>query len=120
MTYKILKGDSIDELEMEVVEYMAKGWQPCGGIHERDAYDIVMQPMVLRENSTPTEAAKLQALEIAHRYGGIDGDHHKTWVIDQMVRALCGSQEKYEAWVIVQKDGEDGPNSYDWDEGIAP
>ena len=40
------------------------------------------------------------------------------WVIDQMVRALTG--DGYEAWVKLQKDGEDGPNTYDWDEGIAP
>jgi hypothetical protein len=58
------------------------------------------------------------ALEIAERYGQIDGAHHKAWVIDQMVRALTGSD--YEAWVAHSKDGEDGPDTYDWDEGIAP
>lgn len=29
-----------------------------------------------------------KAIEIAVKYGGIDGAHHKTWVIDQMVRAV--------------------------------
>ena len=58
------------------------------------------------------------ALEVAERFGGIDGDHHKTWVIDQMVRALTG--KGYAAWVADMKDGADGPNTYDWDEGIAP
>lgn len=58
------------------------------------------------------------ALEFAHLYGGIDGGHHKMWVIDQMVRALTGVL--YEQWVIEQCSGEDGPNTYDWDEGIAP
>ena len=32
-----------------------------------------------------------QAIEIAVKYGGIAGDHHKAWVIDQMVRILAGS-----------------------------
>jgi hypothetical protein len=58
------------------------------------------------------------ALDFALRYGQIGGDHHKAWVIDQMVRALTGDQ--YEQWVREAKDGEDGPNTYDWDEGIAP
>lgn len=58
------------------------------------------------------------ALDLAERYGGIDGDHHKMWVIDQMVRALTG--ENYDAWVERYRDGEDGPDTYDWDTGIAP
>ena len=31
-----------------------------------------------------------KALSIAVAYGGVDGAHHKDWVIDQMVRALTG------------------------------
>ncbi len=31
-----------------------------------------------------------QAIDLAIRYGQIDGDHHKMWVIDQMVRILTG------------------------------
>lgn len=58
------------------------------------------------------------ALDIAVQYGGIDGAHHKTWVIDQMVRALTG--DTYECFVANAKHGEDGPDTYDWDEGIAP
>ena len=58
------------------------------------------------------------ALEIAFRFGQIDGEHHKTWVIDQMVRALLGAE--YEAWVAEHNAGEDGPKTYSWDIGIAP
>lgn len=37
------------------------------------------------------QADRIQkALDIAVRYGGNDGAHHKDWVIDQMVRALTG------------------------------
>lgn len=59
-----------------------------------------------------------KALDVIHRYGGIDGDHHKTWVIDQVVRALTG--DGYEQWVIEQRGGEDGPETYSWDVGIPP
>lgn len=58
------------------------------------------------------------AADIARRYGGIDGDHHKAWIIDQMVRALLGHD--YEEFVTDAKAGEDGPDTYEWDEGIAP
>ena len=85
-----------------------------------------------------------KALELAVRYGGIDGDHHKAWVIDQMVRELTGcptvqrespfpwadgkkhivdtlgESEEYLELVRKAREGEDGPESYDWDTGIAP
>ncbi len=58
------------------------------------------------------------ALTVVERFGGIDGEHHKTWVIGQVARALTG--EGYQNWVIEMKDGEDGPETYSWDEGIPP
>ena len=59
-----------------------------------------------------------EAIEMAVRFGGIDGDHHKAWVIDQMVRILAG--DTYDQVVTDAKAGEDGPETYDWDVGIAP
>lgn len=59
-----------------------------------------------------------RAIELAVRCGGIDGAHHKAWVIDQMVRILAG--DEYENVVRDAKAGEDGPDTYEWDEGIAP
>jgi len=83
-----------------------------------------------------------EALDMARQYGGTDGAHHKAWVIDQMVRALTGcpmvektakdpagktytyedrgESQEYRDWVTGTKDGEDGPETYYWDEGIAP
>lgn len=83
-----------------------------------------------------------KALEVAQQYGAIDGAHHKTWVIDQMVRELTGcprEQEQatdvngkpynyevlgesnaYREWVRKHNEGEDGPDTYEWDQGIAP
>ena len=59
-----------------------------------------------------------EALKIAIQYGGIDGDHHKAWVIDGMVRALVG--EEYDRIVAEACNGEEGPNTYEWDTGISP
>jgi hypothetical protein len=83
--------------------------------------------------------AKIErALEYAGRYGQTDGDHHKMWVIDQMVRALLGCEigggcklqsgyeseqgesEEYKAWVAEHCAGDDGPETYGWDDGIPP
>lgn len=57
------------------------------------------------------------ALSIAH-FGQFDGDHHKLWVIDRMVRVLTG--DDYEQWVAAFENGEDGPETYSWETGIAP
>ena len=83
-----------------------------------------------------------KALEIAQNDAAIDGAHHKAWVIDQMVRALTGcpmvtkgaydserrpykyktmgESIEYERFVRGAKAGEEGPETYEWDEGIAP
>lgn len=58
------------------------------------------------------------ALKQIEQYGGIDGGHHKMWVIDQVARVLTG--DGYQQWVMEMKAGEDGPETYSWDEGIAP
>lgn len=54
-----------------------------------------------------------RALEIAG-WGQLDGAHHKTWVIDQICRALLG--DRYEAWVAEYNSDPE----YEWDPGIAP
>lgn len=83
-----------------------------------------------------------KALSIAMKYGGTDGDHHKSWVIDQMVRTLTGcptvqeketdangkiftypalgESEDYLDFVRRARAGKDGPETYDWKIGIAP
>ena len=61
-----------------------------------------------------------KALRIAWSYGQIDGDHHKTWVIDQMVRELCGTEEEYKKWVDLYEAPVGYEDYYKWDVGIAP
>ena len=74
--------------------------------------------------------------------GGVDGAHHKMWVIDQMVRCLTGcpivesvaisatsgkpykffslgESPEYKEWVAAYCRGEDGEHTYAWDTGIA-
>ncbi len=97
----------------------------------------------MSDETLPTaESCILRALDFAVRFGGIDGDHHKRWVIDQMVRALTGcpmetaeakdyrgnpysyqrqgESDAYRALVKAACEGEDGPDTNEWDQGIAP
>jgi len=80
--------------------------------------DFACPDWLIAETSTLTPAER--AIYIAQRFGSTDGDHHKMWVIDQMVRALLVRQNAYFEFVVETCSGEQGPNTYDWDEGIAP
>jgi hypothetical protein len=65
------------------------------------------------------------ALAFAH-HGMANGEDHKTWVIDRMVRALTAcpdyytESDEYKKWVQAYCAGEDGPDTYSWDTGTAP
>lgn len=48
-------------------------------------------------------------------HGGIDGAHHKQWVLDQVLRRLMGEMA-YGVW-YASIDPESGE---DWDQGVAP
>ena len=83
------------------------------------------------------------AMYFVESYGQIDGEHHKTWVLDQVARILMrteviiklakwedGTQEyrletgepsdTYVEWVELMKDEVNGEYQYSYDEGIAP
>lgn len=58
-----------------------------------------------------------QVLDFIQEYGGVDGGHHKQWLLDQIVRKLSPN---YAAWVDDFEWGEDGYGTYEWSSGIAP
>jgi len=89
------------------------------------------------------------AMYFIEKYGGIDGEHHKTWVIDQVARLRKGTKpiivlarwdignnefieeyrvrlgepgQAYLDWVNEMKRWNEEDQSYedDYDEGIAP
>ena len=82
------------------------------------------------------------ALGVIGQYGQTDGGHHKAWVLDQATRLLLGckleivtltdsqgrpfeaevvgSNAAYRDWVRDICAGEDGPETYEYVEGIAP
>jgi hypothetical protein len=71
----------------------------------------------MTENAVTDAKRVALAIGIIETYGGYDGAHHKQWVLDQVMRVL---HPDYNKWVKEYCDGEDGPDTYEWDEGIAP
>lgn len=93
-------------------------------------------------NLIKNEAAKNQHTESARRiaaaldvlvgYGTIDGAHHKSWTIDQAIRALCGvpvgpngfcgteSNEEYRRIIDEHRTDSEGNEPYSWDVGVMP
>ncbi|EMW4817302.1 hypothetical protein AAE416_003296 [Escherichia coli] len=59
-----------------------------------------------------------RAIELASRFGGSEEVHHLRWMIDQLVRELAG--ERYDQVVASACAGEDGPDTWRWDTGVAP
>jgi chemotaxis methyl-accepting protein methylase len=60
-----------------------------------------------------------EVLSLIYQYGGIDGSHHKQWLLNKILETLLEGEE-YNEFITEYCDGEDGPNTYFWDKGIAP
>lgn len=76
--------------------------------------ELPNDPAVLKAVIRSGEEHVALALQVAFSHGGTDGGHHKQWVIDQMVRALCG--DRYKKWVSMFEESAES----EWDKGIAP
>ncbi len=83
--------------------------------HEKQAAEVMA--MIADAINAAGEPGR-EALKIISNYGGNDGSHHKQWVLDQVVRELAG--DEYADWVRRHCAGADGPNTYEWDEGVPP
>lgn len=81
-----------------------------------DTGDTTAEPPVII--GSQGEKRIMDAIKMIVQFGGTDGAHHKDWVLDQTVRILAG--DSYSDVVGWAKHGEDGPDTYGWDEGIAP
>lgn len=113
------KEQAIERLKRIDVKFFISGMNEASNyiIDEADKVNNAIETVLnmLKEKDKEIE----KALEIAFQYGQIDGDHHKTWVIDQMVRTLTG--DKYNEFVKeYETDEETGEKEWSWKNGIAP
>lgn len=83
-----------------------------------------------------------RTLKLITKYGSTDIAEHKQWLLDQLVRTLTGCpvvetleldargkpytykklgmNDTYLQWIKDYRSGGNGPETYDWDTGIAP
>jgi hypothetical protein len=100
---------------------------------------IVEQAQTKFKDHTPFD----WAMYFVEKYGQIDGEEHKAWVLDVIAQIHKGASviikvakwdngheefrvslseptEKYNNWVIDMMSGEGGENTYSYDTGTAP
>lgn len=82
---------------------------------ERDAKPAAEAPVLPHE----LELRIADALSMAVRYPATDGEHHKAWIVDQVVRRLTGCLDDGEVTAEYLRFREE-EDDWDWDEGIAP
>lgn len=85
---------------------------------ENDGTEPLTEDQVLELIGEAGDGNPLDALRVLLNYGQTDGAHHKLWVIDEAVRALAGKY--YDELIRAWQDGEDGPNTYEWETGTPP
>lgn len=114
------------QMRVEVGDYIIRGvkgeFYPCKpDIFEATYEDETEQAKGDHANGLPyaeLSAKVAAAMELIERYGQIDEAHHKLWVLDQIARIFQG--DEYDRWVLEMKAGEDGPETYTYDAGVAP
>lgn len=100
-------------------------------VHERPVIDEIVLPHSVQlhtgriaalrstgdtsRHQCPADDRNESALKFAMDWADVEGDHHKRWVIDQIVRLLTG--DFYPDYVAGWEAEFDGRS---WDEGIAP
>ncbi len=93
----------LDGEDKETLQWLIYGYNQCAKLLNETEQDVQKYKEVIDK-----------VINIAYEYGQIDGAHHKTWVIDQMIRELLGTE--YDKFIKeYEEDGE-----YTWDIGIAP
>lgn len=103
--YSLLSGDNLVNWE---------GHPLCAGCGEIG--ETITESQQIKENGIHDHCRPKQVARMVTRFGGIDGNHHKQWLIDQMLRVTLGNKE-YQKWLEeMNSDTEYDP----WDHGIAP
>lgn len=120
--------DVANEKDVEFIRQMIKEYRTFGDLYNSDFEDTekiykALEIILSERNQDKKRIQELEeerekVLDLIFEYSQIDGDHHKTWVIDQIVRML--TKDKYNEWVKNYVYDEETGDVYSWDKGIAP
>ena len=80
--------------------------------------DKKLQELIKTVQRKDTQKDIEDIMSLISDYGQIGGDHHKAWVLDQIVHIIM--KDKYDEFVKYYCEGEDGPDTYGYDAGVAP
>jgi hypothetical protein len=83
------------------------------GLTDREVRSALDSALMYAALAGQRAEAIAEAMAIAETCAMYQGEHHKQWVIDQMIRALLGAD--YEDWRV-----ELATVEAEWDEGVAP
>jgi hypothetical protein len=74
----------------------------------------------VEEKNAPLSYREIRAKEFIEQWGGVDGGHHKQWVLDQVMRILL--DKDYDSWLDEYNNevDDEGELLGEWDQGIAP
>ncbi len=103
------------ELEIKDIKYDLNYAKKCEYDH------VTVDVYKLQDLLTAYEKEKEKnnnVLGLIFEYGQTDGEHHKAWVIDQIVRII--TENNYDKWVQHYEYDEETDEDYFWDVGIAP
>ena len=142
-------SNACSDIHLVSAETVCCDWMQASELlHSRQTSRCIFSRRILKSEMemelTATEATRRirRALVLAMRLRSIDASQHKAYVIDQMVRALTGyyevhtisfdargrpyecdatqDTEDYRQFVAAARHGDDGPDSREWDIGVAP
>ena len=78
--------------------------------------DFIEYSLIYVDSSDWSDNERINhAVDLAWRYGGIDGDHHQKWLVDQMLRTMLRPEEYADFVKEYESNGD-----YEWETGIAP
>lgn len=93
-------------------------WGRCDHAPHQTADAVIRQPELWSTRELTPQERIDAAVALALRFGGIPGDHHRAWVLDQVLRALTGPA--YVRHVQEYERTDCDPDAYSWDVGIPP
>lgn len=126
-------SDYITPDEADEATKLVQDFNTAMDTHLAQVKELLVNNTQLHKDLAMAQERVMAALQIAVEYGQCDGTFHKAWAIDQMCRTLLANSDftnslsifapesdAYKAFITDARAGDDGPETYDWDIGIAP
>jgi len=112
----------ITRIEEREKDFPYKSWETIDYIKEKiEEMKNTAMPLSFDDWNNEPNNMLSKVLNIIGQYGGIQGDHHKAWLLNEILILLLG-EKGHKEWVERYEGEEDdeGDKTYSWELGIAP